>query len=185
MNASEHPIFYFDLRSPECWLVAERLGEAFKQMPEWIPVDAAALGQDLGEVDRERVEHLAAEWGLLAVRWPHLTPPATGAQVLACFAKSIGRTVALAQAAFRQAYNAGRDIGDSDSLLLAAAACELHPRAVLKALETRSNIEALRDATEVARAAGVTKVPAVLDGGRLTSGEELLAMVASAPVEPD
>lgn len=185
MSVSERPIFYFDLRSPTCWLVAERLGEAFEQMPEWVPVDAAALGQDLGDVDRERVERLAAEWDLLAVHWPELTPPATDAQVLAYFAKSIGRTVALAQAAFRQAYNAGRDIGDSNSLLLAAAACELHPRAVLKALETRSNIEGLRNATEAARVAGVIEVPAVIDDGRLTAGEDLLSLVASALVEPD
>ena len=51
----------------------------------------------------------------------------------ATYAKQIGRTVAFSLAAFRQAYAGGRSLGDPDNVLIAAAACEMHPRAVLKA----------------------------------------------------
>ena len=55
----------------------------------------------------------------------------------ATFAKQTGRTVSFALAAFRQAFAAGRDLSDPDNVLIAAAACELHPRAVLKAAGDR------------------------------------------------
>ena len=55
---------------------------------------------------------------------------------VATFAKQTGRTVSFALAAFRQAFAAGRDLTDPDNVLIAAAACELHPRALLKAVET-------------------------------------------------
>ena len=50
----------------------------------------------------------------------------------AVFAQQTGRVVAFSLAAFRQAFAGGRDLTDTDNVLLAAAACELHPRAVLK-----------------------------------------------------
>ena len=50
----------------------------------------------------------------------------------ATYAKQIGRAVAFSLAAFRQAYAAGRDLGDPDTVMLAAAACEMHPAAVTK-----------------------------------------------------
>ena len=68
----------------------------------------------------------------------------------ATYAKQTGRTVAFALAAFRQAFAAGRDLTETDNVLLAAAACELHPNAVLKAVETASVKDALRAATEAA-----------------------------------
>ena len=55
----------------------------------------------------------------------------------ATYAKQIGRTVAFALAAFRQAFAGGRAL-DADNVLIAAAACEMHPAAVLKAIELRS-----------------------------------------------
>ena len=55
----------------------------------------------------------------------------------ATFAKQTGRTVSFSLAAFRQAFAAGRDLTEPDNVLIAAAACELHPRALLKAVATR------------------------------------------------
>ena len=52
---------------------------------------------------------------------------------VATFAKQTGRTVSFALAAFRQAFAAGRDLTEPDNVLIAAAACELHPNAVIKA----------------------------------------------------
>jgi predicted DsbA family dithiol-disulfide isomerase len=81
----------------------------------------------------------------------------------ATFAKGAGRGVAFSLAAFRQAFNAGRDLSEVDNVLIAAAACELHPRAVLKGIESARVAEALDEATARARALGVTEVPALID----------------------
>jgi 2-hydroxychromene-2-carboxylate isomerase len=70
----------------------------------------------------------------------------------ATYAKQIGRVVAFSIAAFRQAYAGGRPLDADDNILIAAAACEMHPRAVLKALETRGVRDALDAATAAARA---------------------------------
>jgi predicted DsbA family dithiol-disulfide isomerase len=80
----------------------------------------------------------------------------------ATYAKRIGRTVAFSLAAFRQAFAGGRDLGDTDTLLIAGAACEMHPAALLKALDTRSVAHALEEANARAVAAGVESVPAVI-----------------------
>ena len=45
----------------------------------------------------------------------------------ATFAKQIGKVVSFSLAGFRQAFAAGRDLSDPDNVMLAAAACELHP----------------------------------------------------------
>ena len=45
----------------------------------------------------------------------------------ATYAKQFGRAVAFSLAAFRQAFAGGRDLGDEITVLIAAAACEMHP----------------------------------------------------------
>lgn len=79
----------------------------------------------------------------------------------ATYAKRIGRAVAFSLAAFRQAFAGGRDLGDQDTVLIAGAACEMHPSALLKGIALRSTVEALDAATERARQAGVVSVPAI------------------------
>ena len=64
----------------------------------------------------------------------------------ATYAKQIGRAVAFSLAAFRQAFAGGRAL-DEDTVVIAAAACEMHPRAVLQALGRRSVAAALDAAT--------------------------------------
>ena len=49
---------------------------------------------------------------------------------VATFAKQTGRTIAFSLAAFRQQFAAGKDLSDPDNVMIAAAACELHPRAL-------------------------------------------------------
>ena len=84
------------------------------------------------------VERRASAYGLPPIAWPDPWPGNTlVAMRVATFAKQTGRTVSFALAAFRQAFAAGRDLSDPDNVLIAAAACELHPRALLKAVETR------------------------------------------------
>ena len=50
-------------------------------------------------------------------------------------------------------------MSDLDNVLIAAAACELHPKAVLKGIETESVKDRLRAATEEAIALGVEGHP--------------------------
>jgi 2-hydroxychromene-2-carboxylate isomerase len=102
---------------------------------------------------REDVERRAAAQGMMELRWPEPFPfDSERAMLAATYAKQIGRAVAFAIAAFRQAYAGARPLDVDDNILIAAAACEMHPRAVLKALETRGVREALDEAT--ARALG-------------------------------
>jgi 2-hydroxychromene-2-carboxylate isomerase len=104
----------------------------------------------------------------------------------ATYAKQAGRTVAFALAAFRQAFAAGRDLSDPENVLLAAAACELHPKAVLKAVETKSVKEALREATDRAGDLAVQGVPCVVAGGDVFWGDDRLEDAVSklAPSTP-
>lgn len=141
--------FHFDLADPLAYLEAERL-RAEDPTVEWIPVIAPPAYRCAEEIEtvREDVERRAAAMGLQAVRWPEPFPFDSGrAMLVATYAKQIGRAVAFGIAAFRQAYAAGRPLDIDDNILIAAAACEMHPRAVLKAMETRGVREALDAAT--------------------------------------
>jgi 2-hydroxychromene-2-carboxylate isomerase len=103
----------------------------------------------------------------MPVVWPEPFPFDSRTVMLAAtFAKEAGRAVAFSLAAFRQAFAAGRDLSVVDNVLIAAAACELHPRAVLKALESDRVAGALEAATERAHSLGVTGVPAWIGPGK-------------------
>jgi 2-hydroxychromene-2-carboxylate isomerase len=88
--------------------------------------------------------------------------------------------VPFAQAAFRQAFAGGRSLADEDSVVIAAAACEMHPAAVLRGAALRSTAAQLDRATAAARDAGVRDVPAVLAAGRVFHGERELGEAARA-----
>ena len=77
--------------------------------------------------------------------------------LVATYAKQTGRVVAYSMAAFRQAFAAGRDLGERDTVLIAAAAAEMHPAAVIKAAELRGTRRRLDEATAAAAAAGVRR----------------------------
>jgi 2-hydroxychromene-2-carboxylate isomerase len=148
------PPFFFDLADPLAYVEGERL-RAQDPRVEWIPVLAPPAYRCAEEVAtvREDVERAAARLNLQAVRWPEPFPfDSERAMLAATYAKQIGRAVAFSIAAFRQAYAAGRPLDADDNILIAAAACEMHPRAVLKALETRGVREALEQATAAAQA---------------------------------
>jgi 2-hydroxychromene-2-carboxylate isomerase len=161
------PVFYYDLGNPECYLAAERT-LASAVVPEWEPV----LASEPLVIDRAALERRAAEIGLQPIRWPKSWPPdSREAMLAATYAKQIGRVVAFSLAAFRQAFAGGRDLGDRDTILIAGAACEMHPSALLKALELRSVARALERAGARARAAGVTSLPALRVGNRVFEAE--------------
>src|SRR5450755_4624046 len=128
--------FYFDLSSPTAYLAAERILHAFPGAAEWQPVLARELPaaetsdafgcREGGDVFRAEIADRAAEIGVQPLRWPDPFPFDSGlAMRVATYAKSIGRVVPFAQAAFRQAFAGGRDLQQPDNVLIAAAACEM------------------------------------------------------------
>jgi 2-hydroxychromene-2-carboxylate isomerase len=156
--------FYFDLASPLAYLAAERVLHVLPGPTEWQPVLARRLNGD-ETFDLIRIEHAAREQGLQPLKWPSPFPfDSALAMRTATYAKSIGRTVPFVQAAFRQAFAGGHSLEDPNFVLIAAAACEMHPAAVLKGAELRSVGDQLSTATALAEQAGVTDVPAVRIG---------------------
>jgi len=187
--------FYFDLGSPYAYLAAERVSglftEAGLEQPEWQPILLGGLFRSLGrdswgngperEAGMAEVERRAAEYGLPPLAWPDPWPGnMLTAMRAATFAKQTGRCVSFALSAFRQAFAAGRDLSDPDNVLIAAAACELHPRAVLKAVETEAVKGALRAATDRAAELGVVGVPSLRVGERVFWGDDRVEEAVAA-----
>ena len=99
---------------------------------------------------------------------------------VATYAKSIGRTVSFALAAFRQAFAGGRDLTDPDNVAIAAAACELHPNAIAKAAASAAVKARLREATDRAGDRGVFGVPTVVVGDEVFWGDDRLEEAVAA-----
>jgi 2-hydroxychromene-2-carboxylate isomerase len=176
------PVFYYDLASPQCYLAAERVMTTLPIVPEWEPVLSAEISTGpIGEPDRPPIERLAARLGLQPVRWPRTWPQdSREAMLAATYAKQVGRAVAFSLAAFRQAFAGGRDLGDRDTVLIAAAACEMHPTAVIKGIGLRSVAKALEDAGSRAAAAGVQALPAIQIGSSVFHGDTAIEEAAAA-----
>ena len=163
--------FYFDLASPQAYLAAERILHVLPAPAEWRPI-VAGEQQNVSRADIERRAH---DLGLQPVRWPEPFPfDSSLAMRVATYAASIGRAVPFAQAAFRQAFAGGHTLEDPDFVLIAAAACEMHPAAVLRGAQLSSVRERLAHTTAEAAAAGITDVPAVLVGTEAFIGERAL-----------
>lgn len=179
MDGTEQPVFYYDLGSPQCYIVGETIMSTLPVVPEWEPVLASQLSgsEQAPDPDRSEVERLAGALGLQALRWPANWPPDTSTAMLAAtYAKRIGRGVAFSLAAFRQTFAGGRDIGDENTVLIAGAACEMHPAALRKGVELRSTADALDKANMRARAAGVSTLPAIEIDGRVYVGAAAMAL---------
>lgn len=178
------PVFWFDLGSPEAYLAAERVMANLPVVPEWVPILEAALpGYAGGDAEERRaaVERAAQSQHVQPLRWPAGWPAqdVRAAMVAATYAKQIGRTVAFALAAFRQAFAGGRAL-DENTILIAAAACEMHPRAVVQALGRRSVGAALDAATAQAAAAGLRQTPAIMVGDVVFEGADAVERAARA-----
>ena len=187
---ASRPVFFYDLGSPYAYLAAERVNQVLPVVPVWQPILLGGIWKATGgaswslterrEAGMAEVERRAAEYGLQPVRWPPGWPNDTlTAMRAAVFAQQGGRAVAFSLAAFRQAFAGGRDLSVTDNVLIAAAACELHPRAVLKGIETRAVKDRLRAATDEAVGRGVTGVPTVAVGDRLFWGDDRLGDAAA------
>ena len=182
------PAFYFDLGSPESYLVAERILQTVPLATEWIPVLARDLPghRDADDLDRERLTSTLAERGLQPLRMPDPFPfDSALAMRAATFARQIGRTVPFALAAFRQCFAAGRSLELPDNVLIAGSACEMHPSALLKGAELRATHAVLAAATALAAERGVRDVPAVwvpgtgTGPGRVFHGDDAVEAAAA------
>ena len=190
---AKHPraTFYYDFNSPYSYLAAERISglfaEAGVEQPEWQPISFGHVLKATGRqpwsfeedknADFAEIRRRAAERGLPEIRFPEGWPIANYSLNpirAAIYAKESGRVVSFSLACFRQVFAAGRDMSDIDNVLVAAAACELHPNAVLKGIETRSVKEQLRTATEEALSLGLTGIPTVAVGDLLYWGDDRL-----------
>jgi len=187
------PTFYYDFSSPYSYLAAERINAVLPEPPLWQPISFGFLLQRTGrtpwslgegrEAGMRDVEARAAQRGLPEVRWPEGWPAESYSLAplrAAVFAVQSGRLEAFSLAAFRQAFAAGRRLDNIDNVVLAAAACELHPRAVLKGIETTSVKQGLREATNAAIERGVVGIPTVEVGERLFWGDDRLEDAAEA-----
>jgi 2-hydroxychromene-2-carboxylate isomerase len=192
-------IFYYDFNSPYSYLAAERISglfaEAELEQPEWQPISFGHLlrttgrrpwslppeGPDPGHL--AEVQRRADERGLPKVVYPQGWPIenySLNPVRAAIYAKESGRVVSFTLACFRQVFAAGRDMSDLDNVLIAAAACELHPNAVTKGIETQSVKDKLRTATEEALERGVEGIPTVAVGDELFWGDERLEEAVAA-----
>jgi len=184
------PAFYVDVGVPEVYLAAERILTLMPVPCEWVPVLAGELPAgnwgawrcaDEREIELAEFERVAFARGLQPVRWPSELPfDSELAMRAATYAKGAGKTVAFVLAALRQAYAGGRDLSEPDSVAIAAAACEIHPRALLTGVETRAVASSLAKATAVARERGVRSVPAVWVAGEVFHGDAELERAAAA-----
>ncbi len=198
-DAGARAIFYYDFSSPYSYLAAERVSglfaEAGIEQPEWQPISFGHLlralgrrtwsmqpgGPDAGEL--AEIQRRASERGLPEVVYPEGWPLETYSLIpvrAAAYAKESGRVVSFSLAAFRQQFAGGKDLSEVDNVLIAAAACELHPRAVLKGIEARSVKESVKQATEQALGLGVTGVPTIAVGDSLFWGDDRLSEAVAA-----
>jgi 2-hydroxychromene-2-carboxylate isomerase len=192
-------VFYYDFSSPYSYLAAERISglfaEAGAEQPEWQPISFGHLLQSTDRTpwsmqpggpepgDLEEIQRRAAERGLPEVRYPKGWPVenySLNPIRAAIYAKESGRVVSFTLACFRQIFAAGRDMSDVDNVLIAAAACELHPNAVLKGIESKSVKEKLRTATERAIERGVEGIPTITVGDELFWGDDRLEEAVQA-----
>jgi 2-hydroxychromene-2-carboxylate isomerase len=196
---SRRTTFYYDFSSPYSYLAAERISglfaEAGVEQPEWQPISFGHVLRTTGRrpwslppdgpdpAHLEEIRRRAAERGLPEVVYPRGWPVdnySLNPTRAAIYAKESGRVVSFTLACFRQVFAGGRDMSDVDNVLIAAAACELHPNAVLKGIETRSVKERLRAATDEALALGLEGIPTVEVGGELFWGDDRLEEAVQA-----
>jgi len=198
--ASPAAVFFYDFSSPYSYLAAERISSLFAEaeieQPEWQPISFGHVLKRTGRrpwsfeqdrsVDFDEIQRRAGERGLPKVVYPEGWPVddySLNPIRAATYAKESGRVVSFSLAAFRQVFAAGRSMKDMDNVLIAAAACELHPNALLKGVETKSVKERLRAATDEAIELGLKGIPTVAVGDRLFWGDDRLeeAIAAASP----
>ena len=66
---ADQPVFYYDLGSPQCYIVAETIMATLPVVPEWEPVLGSDIAPpDLQQTAREEVEVQISRLGLQPIR---------------------------------------------------------------------------------------------------------------------
>ena len=180
--------FFYDFATPESYLALERLVAALGVVPELVPVRRADLTEPRplrpapdDVAARSAFADVVAARGLQPLRWPAAWPFDDDLALRAAtYARGIGKVAAFSFAALRQAYAGGADLAAEQTVLIAGAACEIHPRALQVGVDTRGTLAALDDAGAQARAAGVHDLPAVVVDGRVHVGDAGLDAAGAA-----
>jgi 2-hydroxychromene-2-carboxylate isomerase len=138
-------VFYYDFSDPAAYLIAEQMPQA-----EWVPVRAKTISAAVPSLEgiSDQVDAAGHQRFNPPSTFPFDSEPALRA---ATYAATIGKVVAFSLAAFRQAYAGGRPLDDPDNVVIAAAACEMHPRAVLQAIGRDTITKKLDAATDLAQ----------------------------------
>jgi 2-hydroxychromene-2-carboxylate isomerase len=184
--------FYFDLGSPYAYLAAERLDALLSAPTIWQPVSLGALFKATGrsswalgdprtrESGMAEVERRARSYGLPAVRWPDPWPSNyLFAMRAVTYAFQLGRGRELTLAAFRGAFQEGRDLGLPEQVLRAGVEVGIDAGAIDAATRDPDVKLALRTATEAAYERGVFGVPTLAVGDELFWGDDRLADAAA------
>jgi 2-hydroxychromene-2-carboxylate isomerase len=193
-DADAQPLFFYDFYSPYSYLAAERVNSVMPVVPEWRPISFGHILKESGrrpwsfdlgadhDAHWREIDARAADRGVPALKrpagWPIDSYSVMGARA-ATFAKGSGRAVAYSLALFRQIFAAGRTL-DEETVLIAGAACELHPNALLKGIESRTVKDELVKTTNEAYALGVRGVPTIAVDGELFWGDDRLEEAAAA-----
>jgi 2-hydroxychromene-2-carboxylate isomerase len=193
-DAVAQPVFFYDFYSPYSYLAAERVNALMPVVPEWRPISFGHILKQSGrrpwsfdqgddhDANWDEIDARATQRGLPALKrpagWPIDSYSVIGARA-ATFAKGSGRAVAYSLALFRQIFAAGRTL-DEETMLIAGAACELHPNALLKGVDSRTVKDELVNATNEAYELGVRGVPTIAVGGELFWGDDRLEEAAAA-----
>ena len=184
--------FYFDVGSPYAYLAAERLHRLLPEPITWQPVLLGGLFKltgrgtwALGDYRRRQtgmaeIERRARSYGLPPIHWPDPWPTDYLVAMRATtYAFGLGHGRELAMAAFREAFQHGRDLSIPAHVLHVAERAGLDAAAVDAATRDPQVKRALRDATEAAHALGVFGVPTVAIDGELFWGDDRLEDAAA------
>lgn len=180
---------YYDLGSPYGYLAAERIEGLLGREVEFRPVLLGAIFGQRGTGSWSQtparadgiaeVERRAAEYGLPPVVWPDPWP-GNGLFVMraAIVAGQLRRGKPFAQAAYRAAFQEGRDLSKLTEIDRIATDVGLDAVRVVEELSNPKVKQALVDATAAAWDAGVRGVPTTLVDGVAYFGDDQLDLVA-------
>jgi 2-hydroxychromene-2-carboxylate isomerase len=182
--------FYFDLASPQTYLVAERIERRFEDatwQPAMLDVAARPASPESERV-RAQLEARARELRLPLV-WPERFPaPVPIAMRVAAFAAEQGAAVAFAIAASRLAFCGGFDVEDRAIIADAAAAAGLDVKRALAAADDEARDAPCAAAGRTLRREPGATLPALRYEGHVYCGEARISAAllvhARAVVQP-
>jgi 2-hydroxychromene-2-carboxylate isomerase len=179
--------FYFDLACPFSYLAAERIERLFARVV-WRPVLGAAVhqGDPWADPARAATARAAAERRAEALRVPLVWPErelgagSAPAMRVASFAAERGRAAEFALAAGRLAWCGGFELDDPEVVAEAAAAAGLGLDGAMQAAGDVTRDGPMEAAARRLLAGGANRLPAVVGGRRLYTGEMRLVEAAAA-----